>query len=103
MGTIGATRQPIKNTAEREALGFMFVFRKNKNSEKTGARVRNTPFGTYCYALTDKEHSRTRSVRIYVLFILLWRYRRFHSNLPTDFPNGHVVWPIPRIMKVVST
>nr|VFK80156.1 MAG: hypothetical protein BECKSD772D_GA0070982_108816 [Candidatus Kentron sp. SD] len=44
------------------------MFRKNKNSEQTGARARNTPFGAYCYALTNKEHSRTRSVRIYVLF-----------------------------------
>nr|VFK78880.1 MAG: hypothetical protein BECKSD772D_GA0070982_102819 [Candidatus Kentron sp. SD] len=43
------------------------MFRKNKNSEKTGARARNTQIGTYCYALINKEHSRTRSVRIYVL------------------------------------
>nr|VFK36844.1 MAG: hypothetical protein BECKSD772F_GA0070984_100631 [Candidatus Kentron sp. SD]VFK40658.1 MAG: hypothetical protein BECKSD772E_GA0070983_100822 [Candidatus Kentron sp. SD] len=43
------------------------MFRKNKGSEKTGARARNTPFGAYCYALTNKEHRRMRSVRIYVL------------------------------------
>nr|VFK20856.1 MAG: hypothetical protein BECKLPF1236A_GA0070988_102786 [Candidatus Kentron sp. LPFa] len=41
-------------------------YRKNKNSEKIGARATNIPFGAYCYALTNKEHSRTRSVRIYV-------------------------------------
>nr|VFK37231.1 MAG: hypothetical protein BECKSD772F_GA0070984_101240 [Candidatus Kentron sp. SD]VFK41532.1 MAG: hypothetical protein BECKSD772E_GA0070983_101239 [Candidatus Kentron sp. SD]VFK78513.1 MAG: hypothetical protein BECKSD772D_GA0070982_101636 [Candidatus Kentron sp. SD] len=34
------------------------MFRKNKNPEKTDTRARNTPFGSYCYALTDKEHSR---------------------------------------------
>ena len=42
------------------------MFRKNKNSEKTGARARNTPIGTRREALTNEEHSRTRSVRIYV-------------------------------------
>nr|VFK79729.1 MAG: hypothetical protein BECKSD772D_GA0070982_106210 [Candidatus Kentron sp. SD] len=47
----------------------MFRYRKNKDSEKTGARARNTPFGTYCYALANQEHSRTRSVRMYILFI----------------------------------
>nr|VFK39089.1 MAG: hypothetical protein BECKSD772F_GA0070984_103310 [Candidatus Kentron sp. SD]VFK44622.1 MAG: hypothetical protein BECKSD772E_GA0070983_10417 [Candidatus Kentron sp. SD]VFK80547.1 MAG: hypothetical protein BECKSD772D_GA0070982_11267 [Candidatus Kentron sp. SD] len=33
----------------------MFMFWKNKNPEKTGARVRNTPLGAYCYALTNKR------------------------------------------------
>ena len=43
------------------------MFRKNKNPEKIGARARNTPIGTRREALTNEEHSRTRSVRIYVL------------------------------------
>nr|VFK78139.1 MAG: hypothetical protein BECKSD772D_GA0070982_10086 [Candidatus Kentron sp. SD] len=46
--------------------GISLMSRKNKDSGKTGVRARNTPFGDYCYALTNKEHSRTRSVRIYV-------------------------------------
>nr|VFK23719.1 MAG: hypothetical protein BECKLPF1236C_GA0070990_1000722 [Candidatus Kentron sp. LPFa] len=45
---------------------LVLVFRENKNSEKIGARARNTPFGAYCHALTNKEHSRTRSVLICV-------------------------------------
>nr|VFK38207.1 MAG: hypothetical protein BECKSD772F_GA0070984_102228 [Candidatus Kentron sp. SD]VFK43041.1 MAG: hypothetical protein BECKSD772E_GA0070983_102128 [Candidatus Kentron sp. SD]VFK78613.1 MAG: hypothetical protein BECKSD772D_GA0070982_101926 [Candidatus Kentron sp. SD] len=32
-----------------------FMFRKNKNPEKIGARARNTPLGAYCYALTNKS------------------------------------------------
>ena len=63
------------------------MFRKNKNSEKTGARARNTPFGAYCYALTNKEHSRTRSVRIYVLYVMkFWfRFCRVRSHLFLSF------------------
>nr|VFK36856.1 MAG: hypothetical protein BECKSD772F_GA0070984_100641 [Candidatus Kentron sp. SD]VFK40671.1 MAG: hypothetical protein BECKSD772E_GA0070983_100832 [Candidatus Kentron sp. SD]VFK79620.1 MAG: hypothetical protein BECKSD772D_GA0070982_105713 [Candidatus Kentron sp. SD] len=36
-------------------MGILFMFRKNKNSEKTGARARNTPFGAYGYALASKR------------------------------------------------
>ena len=35
--------------------GELTMYRKNKDSEKTGARARNTPFGAYCYALTNKK------------------------------------------------
>nr|VFK36626.1 MAG: hypothetical protein BECKSD772F_GA0070984_100357 [Candidatus Kentron sp. SD]VFK39565.1 MAG: hypothetical protein BECKSD772E_GA0070983_100317 [Candidatus Kentron sp. SD]VFK79331.1 MAG: hypothetical protein BECKSD772D_GA0070982_104514 [Candidatus Kentron sp. SD] len=31
------------------------MYRKNKDSEKTGARARNAPLGAYCYALTNKR------------------------------------------------
>nr|VFK79076.1 MAG: hypothetical protein BECKSD772D_GA0070982_10352 [Candidatus Kentron sp. SD] len=30
------------------------MYRKNKNSERTGVRASNTPLGAYCYALTNK-------------------------------------------------
>ena len=53
--------------SKRQSVIPLYMYRKNKDSEKPGARARNTPFGAYCYALTNKEHSRTRSVRIYVL------------------------------------
>nr|VFK38035.1 MAG: hypothetical protein BECKSD772F_GA0070984_102028 [Candidatus Kentron sp. SD]VFK42759.1 MAG: hypothetical protein BECKSD772E_GA0070983_101928 [Candidatus Kentron sp. SD] len=62
--------QPIMETTGKGYTvgdeGSFSMYRKDKDSEKNGARARNTPFGAYCYALTNKEHSRMPSVRIYV-------------------------------------
>ena len=47
----------------------ILIFRKNKNSEKSAPAqgiLRLEPIGT----LTDKEHSRTRSIRIYATKII---------------------------------
>nr|VFK79725.1 MAG: hypothetical protein BECKSD772D_GA0070982_10626 [Candidatus Kentron sp. SD] len=46
--------------SEREAFGFMFMYRKNKDSEKTGARARKTPFPMR-YAPSMKSLSRNLS------------------------------------------
>nr|VFK37597.1 MAG: hypothetical protein BECKSD772F_GA0070984_10179 [Candidatus Kentron sp. SD]VFK41278.1 MAG: hypothetical protein BECKSD772E_GA0070983_10114 [Candidatus Kentron sp. SD]VFK79598.1 MAG: hypothetical protein BECKSD772D_GA0070982_10569 [Candidatus Kentron sp. SD] len=51
---IDAIRNSVDSrwTLHLSCRGIMFMFRKNKNSEKTDARARNTPFGTWREALT---------------------------------------------------
>ena len=68
---------------------YLLMFRKNKNSEKTGARARNTPIGTRREALTNEEHSRTRSVRIYVQTYQSWRKTVFDSTTQPNNPVMH--------------
>nr|VFK37177.1 MAG: hypothetical protein BECKSD772F_GA0070984_101137 [Candidatus Kentron sp. SD]VFK39689.1 MAG: hypothetical protein BECKSD772E_GA0070983_10043 [Candidatus Kentron sp. SD] len=52
------------------------MYLKNKGSEKTGARARNTPFGAYCHALTN-DHVGKSTPRIMKERLL------FHSNKRT--------------------
>nr|VFK79594.1 MAG: hypothetical protein BECKSD772D_GA0070982_10565 [Candidatus Kentron sp. SD] len=47
------------------------MFWKNKNSEKTGAHAGNTPFGAYCYALTNKKGIAEREAFGFIMYVHL--------------------------------